>query len=66
MNQAQLTVTVQALKAQLNRYEGITVCCRSCINWERRQCTHHQAEPPAHWVIGPIECSHWIHDEVPF
>lgn len=66
MNQAELNVTLTALKSQLEVFERITVCCHSCLSYERGKCLHHQATPPPEWVHGPIQCAHWQHDNVPF
>lgn len=66
MNQVELKVTITALKKLLSEHERITVCCQSCLMYERRQCSHHQATPPPEWLHGPIQCEHWSFDSIPF
>lgn len=68
MNQAELKVTVQALRQQLQTFERITVCCLTCEHYADsvKQCSVHQASPPEAWRQGPIECPSWEYDNVPF
>lgn len=69
MNLQELKVTKQALLTQLQAYERIKVCCHSCERFGEvtpMQCAEHKATPPPEWVVGPIECTDWSHDSIPF
>lgn len=66
MNQAQLTVTIKALRQQPHEHESITVCCNTCEQLQAGVCQVHHAAPPEPWRQGPIDCPHWQWDQVPF
>ena len=66
MNFHELTASKEALKRSLRELEIIKVACYSCTQYKHTKCQHYQAAPTEDWVKGPVECEHWIYDEIPF
>lgn len=66
MNFQELKTTKEALKRSLRELEIIKVACYSCTQYQHTKCQHYQAAPTEDWVKGPVECEHWIYDEIPF
>lgn len=67
MNLIELKVTREALRKQLHEYERITPACNNCIRLEAGdKCRKFNASPPPEWIKGPVECSNWYYDNIPF
>ena len=66
MNRLEITVTRQALRKQLDLYEGIVTCCHSCEHYDQRRCVKFGQPPPPEWIKAPHECEHWEYDAIPF
>lgn len=66
MNLIELKVTRQALRQQLETYERVFPCCKSCERYEHNLCTHFGSAPPPEWVSGEVECPEWQYDFAPF
>jgi hypothetical protein len=66
MTLIELQVTKQALRRQLDEYERITPSCMTCQHMDAGLCAKFNAQPPAEWKAGPVDCAEWIHDGIPF
>lgn len=66
MTLTELTVTKDALRKQLQEYEQIKPNCINCTKYTHDKCEQFDASPPNSWKIGPVQCEHWVWDQIPF
>ena len=67
MNLIELNAIKTHLKRQLKDIESIQVTCLGCEHLKSgNKCEKFNAQPPAEWLHGPVDCEHWTWDEIPF
>jgi hypothetical protein len=66
MNLLLLNETRLALRRRLQELDAVKPACSNCIYLLEQQCSKFQATPPDEWKRGPVECTDWVYDEVPF
>jgi hypothetical protein len=67
MNLVELNAIKTHLKKQLKDIESIQVTCLRCEHLKSgNRCNQFNAQPPAEWLHGPVDCEHWSWDSIPF